>query len=49
MANYMTKSNMSANCAAAAGTSLRLYKIMDTTGQVVSIPVFLVGILREIL
>ncbi len=49
MANCMTKSYMSANCNSAAGTSLRLHKIMDTTGQVVSIPVFLVGILRKVL
>lgn len=47
MAKFMTKSNSSANCNAAAGTSVRLIDLMDTSGQVVSIPAFLVGILRR--
>lgn len=47
MARFMTKSYNSANCNAAAGTSSRLINLMDTSGQVVSIPAFLVGILRE--
>lgn len=47
MAKFMTKSNHSANCNTAAGTSVRLINLMDTSGQAVSIPAFLVGILRQ--
>ncbi len=47
MAKCMTKSYSSANCNHAAGTSLRLQKSMDTAGLAVSIPAFLVGILRD--